>query len=129
MNTADVESIITTAHVRNVRLITDIRRLRNHYKTALLSNIGQGVMNQLFTQQEFHELFDVVVLSSDVGMVKPNSEIFEYTAQRLAVDPGNCVMVDDLIDNVNGAISVGMKGIQYTSIEEYDTNLKKVFDN
>lgn len=129
INPTELESIIAMSHIRNDYLIGEIRRLRTKYKTALLSNIGQDSMNRLFTKDEFDELFDVVVLSSNVGMVKPNPEIFEYTAQKLGVDPGACVMVDDLIDNVNGAISIGMNGIHYTSINEYDISLKKVFDN
>lgn len=125
----EIESITSMSHVRNEQLLDEVRRLRSTYKTALLSNIGKDVMNDLFTEQEFQELFDVVVLSSDIGMVKPNPEIYEYTANKLGIVPSECVMVDDLITNVSGAISIGMAGVQYISLKQYDNDMKKVFDN
>lgn len=129
MAEADIESIIAVSHLRNDAMIDDIKRRRLTHKTALLSNIGQDVMNTLFTQQEFDELFDVVILSSNVGMVKPNTEIYEHTASRLQVQPAECVMVDDLAINVDGAISAGMQGIRYVSYKQYTRDIDKMFDN
>ncbi|RYX79473.1 HAD family hydrolase [bacterium] len=129
MAEAEIESIIALSHVRNVALIDDVRRRRLTHKIALLSNIGQDVMNTLFTSQEFDELFDVVVLSSDVGMVKPNPEIYEYTASKLGVQPSECVMVDDLAMNVDGATSTGMQGVRYVSFKQYARDIDKMFDN
>ena len=87
--------------------------LKPSYKIALLSNIGRGWMQDFFDEHQLHELFDVVVLSSDEGMTKPNPLIFERTAQRLGLSPDECLTVDDRQDNCNGARGAGMKALLY----------------
>jgi putative hydrolase of the HAD superfamily len=57
------------------------------------------------------ELFDAVVISGDVGLHKPQPEIFLMGAERIGVAPEECVFVDDLRENCAGAEAVGMKAI------------------
>lgn len=111
----EVEDIIRERHIRNEDMVALVRELRREYKVALLSNVGQGVMNELFSPAEQKELFDTVVLSSDVGMVKPHPEIYEYAVRQLELLPEECVMIDDLPVNIEGAERVGMIGIVYTA--------------
>ncbi|MNT59631.1 Alpha-D-glucose-1-phosphate phosphatase YihX [compost metagenome] len=75
-------------------------------------------MNGLFSPAEQAELFDVVVLSSDIGMTKPNPAIFEFTATKLGLLPEECIMIDDLLLNIEGAQQTGMKGVVYSTIEQ-----------
>jgi len=107
----EVKKIIQQNHVRNEPMIEQVRLLKGSHKTALLSNVGYGVIQGLFSDQELRELFDVVVLSSDVKMAKPDMEIFQYVAARLDLAPAECLMVDDLTENIDGAIMSGMQGI------------------
>jgi putative hydrolase of the HAD superfamily len=51
------------------------------------------------------------VISGEVGLHKPQPEIFLLAAERLGVDPAECVFVDDLRENVAGAEEVGMTAI------------------
>ena len=74
-------------------------------------------MSQLFSSEEQRELFDVVVLSSDVGMVKPQPEIYQLVAKQLGVSSEECLMIDDLAVNIDGAEAVGMKGVVFTTTE------------
>jgi glucose-1-phosphatase len=117
--TKEIERIMQSDHIRNQALVDYIRSLRPAYKIALLSNIGRGVMNRLFTQAELEELFDVVVLSSDVGMIKPDPDIFKFTADKLGVLPEECLMVDDVDDNIEGANSTDMQGVVFTTTGEF----------
>jgi epoxide hydrolase-like predicted phosphatase len=57
------------------------------------------------------ELFDAVVISAEVGLHKPQPEIYLLASQRLRVEPGRCVFVDDLRENCAGAEAVGMTAI------------------
>ncbi|KAI6172662.1 Bifunctional epoxide hydrolase 2 [Aphelenchoides besseyi] len=52
--------------------------------------------------------FDLVVESCRVGMRKPNPKIYELTAEKLDVSPEECIMVDDVQSNLDGAKSVNM---------------------
>lgn len=106
----EVYDIIHAQYVRNEEMIALVRSLRGQYKTALLSNVGRGVIAGLFTQEELESLFDVVVLSSEVGMVKPHPDIYELVAQRLGVVSSECIMIDDIPANTAGAEAAGMQG-------------------
>jgi epoxide hydrolase-like predicted phosphatase len=82
-------------------------------RTALLSNSwGDHYPDELFDG-----LFDAVVISGRVGMRKPDVEIFRHTAELLGLDPGACVMVDDLPQNVRGAVTAGMVAVQHTDLD------------
>ncbi len=48
------------------------------------------------------DLFDETVISGDVGLHKPQPEIYLLACERLGVEPGDCVFVDDLRENVTG---------------------------
>ncbi len=99
--------------IRNDDLFTYIETLRGKYKVGLLSNTGVGSFEQFFTENELQELFDVVVLSYQVGIVKPDPEIYRLTARDLGCSPEECVMVDDSQSNCDGAMRAGMKAMQY----------------
>jgi putative hydrolase of the HAD superfamily len=79
--------------------------------TALLSNSWGNT----YPREGWDELFDAVVISGEVRMRKPDAEIFRLTAARLAVEPDDCVFVDDLLSNVRGAEDVGMVGVHHVS--------------
>jgi epoxide hydrolase-like predicted phosphatase len=64
------------------------------------------------------ELFDTVVISAEVGLHKPQPEIYRLAAGRLEVDPAECLFVDDLRENCEGAEAVGMTAIRHHSPAE-----------
>jgi epoxide hydrolase-like predicted phosphatase len=85
------------------------RARRSGIKTGLISNSwGNGLA---YDPALLDELFDVVVISGDVGLHKPQPEIFLLAAERVGVGPGGCVFVDDLRENCAGAEAVGMTAI------------------
>jgi epoxide hydrolase-like predicted phosphatase len=124
--TADIEMIMKSDHVRNTVMIDIIRELKPKYKIGLLSNVGRGVMDRLFSADELQQLFDVVVLSSEVGMVKPDPAIYQLTATKLGVAPEECLMVDDLAVNIDGAVSINMQGVVFTTTSTFTHNLAEI---
>jgi epoxide hydrolase-like predicted phosphatase len=84
-------------------------------KTGLISNSwGDGVA---YDPALLDELFDAVVISGEVGMHKPEPEIYELGAERIGVAPDDCVFVDDLRENCAGAEAIGMKAILHRGPE------------
>lgn len=111
---AQINALLEQAHVRNSELIAMIHALRQRYptiKVGLLSNVGSDTIERLFTPDELRELFDAVVLSYAEHVAKPSREAFELAADRLGVSPGQCVMIDDRLDNCSGAEAAGMRAI------------------
>ena len=77
-------------------------------KTGLISNsMGRG----MYEDAPLDELFDGVVISGEVGLHKPQPEIFRLGAERAGAPPEACVFVDDLRENCAGAEAVGMTAI------------------
>lgn len=64
-----------------------------------------------YPRHRFGELFDAVVISGEVGMRKPDEDIYLFAAQQLGLPPEACVFVDDLDRNVEVAERLGMAGI------------------
>ena len=71
------------------------------------------------------ESFPVRVLSCDVGAVKPDLEIYRAAAQRAGVSPAEIFFVDDLEDNVNGAIAAGFDAVRYVSMPQLADDLRR----
>jgi HAD superfamily hydrolase (TIGR01509 family) len=111
---------------RHEDVVEFVRELHKHHKTALLSNINRQFIDILFTQQELAELFDVVVLSSEVGIAKPNELIYEITAMKLGAVPEECVMIDDSEANVAGARQAGMQALLYETLEQCRIEIKEL---
>ncbi len=86
-----------------------VRRARaGGVRTGLVSNSwGAG----RYDRDVLPELFEAVVISGEVGLHKPEPEIFRLAAERLGVPPGRCVFVDDLRENCAGAEAVGMTSV------------------
>jgi putative hydrolase of the HAD superfamily len=84
------------------------RARRTGVRTGLISNSwGRG----RYDRDAFAELFDGVVISGEVGLNKPQPEIFRLGAERVGLSPEECVFVDDLRENCQGAEAVGMTAV------------------
>jgi putative hydrolase of the HAD superfamily len=103
---------------RNNELITFVQKAHKHYKTALVSNIGKDMIDGFFTTQELEALFDVVALSGELGVAKPDPRIYALTLQKLGVAPSDALFIDDSIKHVTGAEAVGIKSILYESNQQ-----------
>ena len=104
-----------------------IRDLRGRgVRTALLSNSWGS---DWYPRDDFPDLFDVVVISGEVGMRKPEARIFRHAAALLDLEPGHCVFVDDVEANVNAAIGCGMTGVHHTDTALTQQRLTELFAN
>jgi putative hydrolase of the HAD superfamily len=93
-------------------------------RTGLISNsMGAG----RYDRAAFPELFDGVVISGEVGMHKPQAEIFLLGAERAGVEARDCVFVDDLRQNCEGAEAVGMTAILHRGAASTVPELERLF--
>ena len=117
-------------NVRNEPVIDIVRKIKTsgNHKVGLLSNIGTGWIDDFLPSDERTQLFDHEVLSSNVGLLKPDPAIFELMAKRLGVDTSECIMIDDVLSNVDGAERVGMRGIVFGSPDQLLFELERMAD-
>jgi epoxide hydrolase-like predicted phosphatase len=100
-----------------------VRRARHTgIRTALLSNSW----GNSYPRDGWDEMFDAVVISGEVGMRKPEPEIYLHVAQLLRLEPAACAFVDDLSVNVQAAVDVGMVGVHHRSYDRTVAELEAV---
>jgi epoxide hydrolase-like predicted phosphatase len=102
-------------------MVEALRRARAQgVRTGLISNsMGAG----RYDRSTFPELFDGVVISGDEGMHKPEPAIYELGAERVGLPAADCVFVDDLRENCEGAEAVGMTAVLHRGA---DTTLPRL---
>lgn len=83
--------------------------------TGLISNSWSTAH---YDRELLAELFDDVVISAEVGLHKPQPEIYRLAAERLGVEPGGCVFIDDLRENCEGAEAAGMTAVRHREVPE-----------
>jgi putative hydrolase of the HAD superfamily len=99
----------------DTKMVEAVARARGQgVSTALVSN-SWGPTG--YERGRFPELFDEVVVSGETGLRKPEREIYLHTARLLGVRPDECVFVDDLEQNVEGARGVGMAGVVHRNAD------------
>jgi len=102
-----------------------VRRAKERgIRTGLLSNSWGNT----YPDDLFDGMFDVVVISGEVGMRKPEPRIFEHTLDLIGLAPEEVVFVDDLRHNIEAAVAVGLVGVLHTSYAETLTELEALFD-
>jgi HAD superfamily hydrolase (TIGR01509 family) len=80
-------------------------------------------------RSHFHwlELFDELSFSCELGKNKPEPEIYEICLSRLGLLPNECLFVDDSLENVEGAIKVGIHAIHFKTFPEFLQELEARF--
>ena len=114
------------AEKADTELLDYIKNLRGTYKTAILSNANLGVLEDEIGGRRLKDCFDAVVVSADVGMVKPDPRIYIHVADKLGVEPSECIFIDDRQQFVDQASQLGMQAILYDNFEQLKSYLDKI---
>ncbi len=109
-------------------LINFIRSLRPKYRTGLLSNAWSD-MREYLVSQKIDDAFDQLIISAEVGIMKPDARIYQFALEKLGVAPAEAVFVDDFTVNIEGARAVGMYAIQFTRPEQTLEELKQLLND
>lgn len=101
-----------------------LNQLKKKYKLALITNVHHTTtsekVHEILAGAGIPEVFEVIVVSSEVGCSKPNPIIFEIALNGLGVEPEEAVMIGNIIStDVFGANRIGMKTVLFQSSENY----------
>jgi HAD superfamily hydrolase (TIGR01509 family) len=102
-----------SADAVNRELVDYLPSLREHYRLGLLSNANDDLRTMLTERWRIADLFDDMIISTEVGLLKPDPRIYELSIRRLDVQPDEAVFIDDMPVNVEGARNSGLHAIQY----------------
>jgi putative hydrolase of the HAD superfamily len=92
--------------------------LRPDLRTAIISNSADGARREEIGRYAFDTLFDPIIYSHEVGLAKPDPEIFELTCARMGLAPEQTIFIDDVPGHVLAAGTVGMHAIVHVSTPE-----------
>jgi putative hydrolase of the HAD superfamily len=106
------------------RMFAVVGQIRHQgVRTCLLSN-SWGLA--LYPREMLAAVFDAIVISAEVGMRKPDVDIFLHAAERINVEPANCVFVDDTPENFSGAELAGIRVIHHGDPEATRRGLERL---
>jgi 2-haloacid dehalogenase len=105
-----------------VNILEEIKDLG--YPLAALSNWSAEMFPITYNSFEFLSWFDPLIISGEVGLAKPDPDIFYVLLQRLNRDPGECIFIDDTIENIEVAREIGFESIHFTTPEKLRTRLE-----
>lgn len=95
--------------------------VKKKYKLALLSNDVSEWSRYIRERFDMNKYFDVICISGDLQMEKPDEKIFRYVIEKLECSPEECIYVDDREGNLEASKAVGMRAIMFNSRKvEYD---------
>ena len=113
--------------VPDQELLDFIRSLRPQRKTALISN-GWPDLRAYITRNRFLDAFDTLLISAELGLLKPDRKIYELALSRLEVHASQSALVDDIPVNVEAAKAIGIHGILFESTAQVKQDLKSILD-
>lgn len=93
----------------NVRLLP---ALKKSFKLYALSNYGKIYFEMVRKKYDFFKLFDGMVISSHVGYLKPEKEIYLELIRRYGIAPEESLFIDDTPENVEAARELGFRAVR-----------------
>jgi putative hydrolase of the HAD superfamily len=94
------------------------KTLKGDYALGLLSNAWNGARDLLTRKFGFLDIFDASVFSAEVRMAKPESQFYQWMLDALQVDAGETIFVDDFIENIQAAQTLGFKTVHFTQTSQ-----------
>lgn len=108
----------------NVRLIPKLKQ--KSFKLYILSNFSEKNFELVYSKYDFFKLFDGMVISSHVKLAKPQKEIYLELIRRYSLKPEESIFVDDKLENVSAARSLGFKTVHLENHVSLAEELQRV---
>jgi FMN phosphatase YigB (HAD superfamily) len=112
----------------DVQLVEFIQGLRGEYTTALLSNAWDDLRGFLEDVWQIEGIFDRIFISAELGLAKPDPEIYQWVITELKQDPSTMIFIDDFIENVEAARNAGLNAVHFVTREQALSELEEYLD-
>ena len=92
-------------------------------RTAILSNMGDSVLDNIKREFRWIDDFDVLVWSYQLHIAKPDPAIYRHTLQQLGTRPQETLFIDDKRVNIEAAQALDMMALEFTTVDRLRTDL------
>lgn len=96
----------------DTEIVSLLKRLKKRYSTACLTNTEPEIVD-ICSETGLFDYFDRRYLSTEMGMKKPDAEIYKTVLSDISCQPNEVLFIDDRKENIAGGKSVGMEVILY----------------
>ena len=103
-----------------------IEKLRTRHRVALLTNALTPFFRQIAAKYDLERLFEIILVSSEEGLAKPDPAFYRLMVERLGVKAEDCLFIDDNEENLQAARSVGMDALLFKGAEKLKRDLAAV---
>jgi len=108
----------------NAAVLKVIKLLQQRFTLACYSNSNAIHWEHMFANYRCFDYFNQSMSSHQEGLLKPDPKVYELVTRRLNATPQECLLVDDLEENINGAIQAGWQGIRFSTAKALEQALK-----
>jgi epoxide hydrolase-like predicted phosphatase len=109
-------------------LMALIRGARPGLKTGLISNAWSGLRAVLHTRVPIADAFDVLVISAEEGIAKPDPRIYHCALERLGVQADEAIFLDDFVENIHAANALGLIGVHFQSSAQAQRDIRALLN-
>jgi epoxide hydrolase-like predicted phosphatase len=107
------EEMVPGAHDETIEIVRELKAQGT--PLYCLTNFSTEKFPSVRRRFDVFDLFDGIVVSAEIGMVKPDPAAYRYLVERFGLETSSCLFVDDAEANVEAAASIGMQAIRYLS--------------
>jgi len=104
-------------------IVEFLRSLKLKYKIGLISNAWSGLRSYI-EREKFDDAFHHMIISAEVGAMKPSAKIYQIALEQLEVKAKEAVFVDDVLEHIKACERLGMQGIHFRDPESALKQLK-----
>jgi putative hydrolase of the HAD superfamily len=87
-------------------------------RTGILSNMPRDILERVQSRISWFDRFEVRIFSCDIGVKKPEAEIYRACVEALGLEAGKVLFLDDMAENVEGAARSGIRAVLFHSLDD-----------
>jgi len=119
----DLRSIYLSALTPNQNIFPVVLAITHNYPVGLCSNTSSIHWHSERSKLPFADKLDPVILSYEVGVMKPDPRIYKILATRAGIEQSKVLFIDDSEVNVAGARQAGLMSLRFTDVDSLVTDL------
>lgn len=100
-----------------------VLQLKKHYRLGIISN-SDAVNSANYSRKGWYDHFELVILSHEIGILKPDLGLYELALEKLKAKPEECVFIDDQEECLKPAKQLGMRTVLFKSVPQLRQELK-----
>ncbi|MGV8142509.1 MAG: HAD family hydrolase [Candidatus Pacearchaeota archaeon] len=108
-----LKNIIKGYNKINPEMVALVKSLRNKYNLFALTNEVKEWHEYRIKTFQLKDYFNKIICSSEVGLMKPQNEIYELCLKLIGAEPSNCLFIDDRVENLKSPQDLGMQIIHF----------------